>query len=268
MNWIKKLFGAKDAPPSATSPQSRPSADNKDQTVKLTAERSSDSLPEFPFPLVALAGASAEAEWRKLNSLWRKEGASAVLIGDMKEVSELAEAMKFTEQTAQDLLTSARDQSASVFFEERSKEYGEDNGQVEEGTWPEETVLGVELSAHLEVLSRRPKPKVFIARIPTDKSWEIPAYLKFGGWNDCPAPENQVAVLKYWASKYGLEIYAITGDVMECTVARPPETKEAAMSLAHEHFLFCTDIVHQGTESLSVLGAMLKDSGAWYFWWD
>jgi Domain of unknown function (DUF4253) len=56
--------------------------------------------------------------------------------------------------------------------------------------------------------------------------------------------------------------------VMECTVARPPKTREEAMALAREQFFYCTDIVYQGTESLSLLGATVLNAKAWYFWWD
>jgi hypothetical protein len=100
------------------------------------------------------------------------------------------------------------------------------------------------------------------------RPWEIPAYLRFGDWNDCPAPEMHVAVLQYWAKEYDIEIYSMAGDVTECLVARPPASRGAAMKLAHEQFLYCTDIVLQGTESLAVLAATLEDSAVWYFWWD
>lgn len=75
-------------------------------------------------------------------------------------------------------------------------------------------------------------------------------------------------MFKHWAGRYGAEIYAVTGDVIECTVERPPTTRDEAMELAREQFLLCTDIVYQGTESISLLAATLQDCSAWYFWWD
>ena len=40
--------------------------------------------------------------------------------------------------------------------------------------------------------------KIIIAKIPTDKPWEVAAWVPMGGFNDCPMPEEQVAVFKYW----------------------------------------------------------------------
>ncbi len=46
------------------------------------------------------------------------------------------------------------------------------------------------------------------------------------------------------------------------------ETVVAALGLAREQFLFCSDIVHQGTERLEVLPTALLDADTWFFWWD
>ena len=40
------------------------------------------------------------------------------------------------------------------------------------------------------------------------------------------------------------------------------------MALAWEQFLFCEDIVSQGVETISNLGATLLNSPYWFFWWD
>jgi hypothetical protein len=63
-------------------------------------------------------------------------------------------------------------------------------------------------------------------------------------------------------------VACVSGDVIEMTVARPPMTKEAAMELAKEQFLYCPDIVYQGTESVEALAAGLLDARVWFFWWD
>jgi hypothetical protein len=119
-----------------------------------------------------------------------------------------------------------------------------------------------------EILSGQIKPRVFIAKISTTKGYEVPAYVSWGGWNECPMPEEHVAVLRHWNEIYGAEIISLTGDVLECTVSRPPTDKEAAFRLAHEQFLYCADIVHQGVGTLFALAAQLMNSRNWYFWWD
>ncbi|WHY85894.1 DUF4253 domain-containing protein [Neobacillus novalis] len=45
--------------------------------------------------------------------------------------------------------------------------------------------------------------KIILAKIPTDKPWEVAAWVPMGGFNECPMPEEQVAVFKYWYEKNG-----------------------------------------------------------------
>jgi hypothetical protein len=125
-----------------------------------------------------------------------------------------------------------------------------------------------ELGAHRDVLTRKPKETVYFAKIPTVNAFEIPAYLRFGDWNASPSPEEHVAFLRRWSERYGLEMYALTGDVIECEIARPPADRKAALNLAREQYLYCSDIVEQGVGSIATLAAILECSTHWYFWWD
>jgi hypothetical protein len=45
-------------------------------------------------------------------------------------------------------------------------------------------------------------------------------------------------------------------------------TREEALDLAREQYLYCADIVDQGTGSLSLLAANLMVDPWWFFWWD
>jgi hypothetical protein len=51
-------------------------------------------------------------------------------------------------------------------------------------------------------------------------------------------------------------------------VNRRPETRGAALDLAREQYLYCSDIVDQGVQTFSALAAVLMQSDWWYFWWD
>lgn len=103
----------------------------------------------------------------------------------------------------------------------------------------------------------------------TERSWEIPAYIPFGGWNDCPSPKDMTAVCKYWFEKYKAVPAVISHDSMEFIV---PESVSAenAMDLAKEHYAFCYDRVCQCTNSYTIgeVADCLRFSKVWYFWWD
>jgi hypothetical protein len=55
---------------------------------------------------------------------------------------------------------------------------------------------------------------------------------------------------------------------MNIRVKSRPPTRKAALELAREQYVYCSDIVEQGAQTLSALAAMLMGSGWWYFWWD
>ncbi|MEA2575930.1 MAG: hypothetical protein QOH93_3228 [Chloroflexia bacterium] len=114
----------------------------------------------------------------------------------------------------------------------------------------------------------KPLPTVRMALVPTVAGWEVPAYLKFGAWNDCPSPQEHVAVLKHWHARYGSQVVGLTHDVLEVGVTRPPNSKLSAFNLAREQYGYCADIVDQGDGGILSLAATLLDASVWYFWWD
>ena len=120
----------------------------------------------------------------------------------------------------------------------------------------------------IDYATRRPYETIIIAKIPTDKPWELAAWIPMGGWNECPAAEEQVAVFKYWYEKYGAIPAVMHSDVWELYVEKPPSEKEVAVALAWEQFGFCSDIIWQGAQKINVLASTLLNSKTWYFWWD
>ena len=106
-----------------------------------------------------------------------------------------------------------------------------------------------------------------IAKIPVTNPWEIFAWFPFGGWNECPNPEEMFWIGKYWYEKYGAIPAVMTRDVLEFA-ALPVKDRTAAMDLALEQFAFCSDIVFQGVDTIGRLADSLVNSTTWYFWWD
>lgn len=119
-----------------------------------------------------------------------------------------------------------------------------------------------------DVLSGEPLPEVEVALLPTSRSWEVPAYLLWGGWNDVPFPQEIAAMFEHWFDDYGAEVVAMTGAVVEMAVPNPPADEESAIDLAREQFLFAPDNVWQGTGDLDHLASAILEAPVWYFWWD
>jgi hypothetical protein len=74
--------------------------------------------------------------------------------------------------------------------------------------------------------------------------------------------------LQEWFEQFGAVPAVIAGDVMECVVARPPTTEAQSLALAAQQWLFCDDIVSQGTMSVRTLAIGLWRQPKWFFWWD
>ena len=160
-------------------------------------------------------------------------GRDLVALGlpDFPETVSRAESIRFTE-----------------WLERRRAELEED-GSLDDvkGTWPAEAPEKMILRAHLEIKSDQFRGKVPIVQVACGRSWELPALFCFGGWNECPEPEVQVAAMKYWQEKYGARLVGLWNDAFECAVDRPPTTRDEAQQLALEQYIFCPDIVEQGT---------------------
>lgn len=115
--------------------------------------------------------------------------------------------------------------------------------------------------------------EVILAKIPVKNPWELAAWIPMGGFNDCPLPHVQVAVMKHWYEKYSAIPSIVTYDTWEFSVLNydekggfPIEDKKEAMKLAIEQAAFCLDKVND--EKIGQIAGGLMKSKVWYFWWD
>ncbi len=106
-----------------------------------------------------------------------------------------------------------------------------------------------------------------LAKIPTAEPWEVFAWLPFGGWNECPNPEEILRIAEYFHDRYKAIPAVMTRDVLEFSVP-PLKDKDTAVGAALEQFAFCSDIVFQGVDTIGRLAGGLMESSVWYFWWD
>jgi hypothetical protein len=222
---------------------------------------------DFPYEILIVSGKQAISECQKL----RIDGAGTftpVILGDPKELSLLLDGINESKSTPDEIIKASQKIDVEQFIARRKNGDEEYYGSVEVGHWPKNTEPYSGLTGHTSVLTSKPLKHVLICKVPTPHSWEVPAYLFYGGWNECPLAEEHVAILKYWKEKYGADIITLKGDVIECTVADPPQTPEDAIALANEQFVYCPDIVYQGAETIAALASGLKNGTTWFFWWD
>ena len=240
MDFIKKLFG------------------------KHSTEEVSPAAIHLPFEFITTKGADAVGQ---LTELRNNTNITPIIMGNPKELDLLIENLELAEESVESILAAASDIQFPHWFEERAAA-DQEYYQLPHGDWPEDSAAESALSAHRNVLTRKPLKEVVIGKVPTSVSWEVPAHLKLGGWNECPLPHEHVAIFKKWAEEYGAKVACVTSDVIEFTVEHPPTTREHALKLAEGQFLYCSDIVYQGVETIANLAAGLMNSKVWYFCWD
>lgn len=236
--------------------------------------------PESPprFEVVFVPGEEALRAWKALRKSTGETSFWPVIVGETSVFESYSEgSRKPNWRDIESTLSEAKGIDLSDWREKRIAEAEEDAEWEDEeeeayfepprGPWPD-SAAQTEPSCHKEITTGLPLKEVAIALLPNCEPWEAPALLQFGGWNECPFPEAIVAHCRHWNSGFGAEVLAITSDTIELSVERPVSTRESATDLALEQFVFCDDIVHQGTETIERLAAELLDSRCWFFWWD
>ena len=214
---------------------------------------------------------TALSELEKLRADYPKTQKYPFFIGSERNLKIFERSPKISVSEIKEIISKSFDIDIAKWLANRQKEENENEwfDEVEKlGQWTEISVK----AAAPYVLTRdrfgEQTDFVYTGLAEIESPWMLPAIAGFGGWNDCPWADVQCAAMRYWQEKYGAELITMTGDYLECIVGNPPATKEAAMKLAREQYLFCPDIVDQGTETISNLGAALLNAKLWFFWWD
>ncbi len=272
-NWIAGLMGlfaagrtAAQVPPSV---EPEPSMDQQMQAARAKVRAA------FPYPVTTVSGAQALAAWERI----RAEGKGwPVIVGGDEGLDAICD--QFSMDMPSILSPGAADlavrpverivaTSRTIAMPgDLAKWQGYDSGLVPaNGPWPARTEQ-VELTVATDLSTGKPYDRVHIVTLPTRTSCEVPAYLRWGGWNACPPAEYQCAALRRWQERYGAELVGIDRDTINLRVKRRPKDRAEALALAHECYAYCPDTVDQGVGTIEALAATLLASDWWFFWWD
>jgi len=242
-------------------------------TTKELANKIAALIGHHPHELIENADdvSLVMEKYKALLSQGKAEGFTPLIVVPSETLLEALEYAK-EEQDFEAIISKSYEVDISVFFERRIKEASFD-GEYEVDLASEDSdanngeALNIFLSL-TDYTTNRPYPVLMVVKIPTTNPWELAAYIPMGGFNDCPMPQEQVAVFKYWYEKYGVRPAVVSYDIWELYVEKPVKTMDDANALAMEQFGFCSDIVHQGVGSVKALANGLVNSSIWYFWWD
>lgn len=273
-----------------TQPQAAPPAPSTRYPPPMSPEMRAEwdasrarALAALPYRRVTVSGERALAEWERL----RREGQGwPVIVGDDEQLDTIAEQFSLEDGAvyptapgvAQPSWRTKPPEPAAILARAEALSTGsvaprlandDDLPEPPLGAWPApQQVQGAGLTIASDILSGKSFPQVHILLIPAANGWEVPAYLRWGGWNACPSPEEHVAMLRYWHARFGAELVGINRDTLNLRAARPPQSRAAALELAREQYRYCPDVIDQGAENLSLLAAILMADAWWFLWWD
>lgn len=181
--------------------------------------------------------------------------------GLMEENVKFAiEDYKSFDEFTKSCLNDYKEVNLNDFFKCQKANYDEDSILPEDGDILYEESNSIYLGEKGE--------EIYIAKVPTDKVYEVMAYIPMGGFNECPENYIHIALAKYWYEKYGAYPICIGADTIQFKVDNKINDDKVLEELAMEQYLYCGDIVWQGVETLNNLKNSLSNSNVWYFWWD
>lgn len=239
------------------------------------------TTPEGPVERVLVRGRSAVAAWEALRDAAPQTGCWPLINGNVEDPDFQQEMQDVgTEHTVEGAIRYAGTIDPAEWLEKQKEELSGEFDDDPEGrahfdgvvskrlTWPKRPPKPTAWHASLLSFKRGWFNQVAISLVPTSAACETPAWMRFGGWNACPEPGVHVAMMRYWQERYGAEPVCMTFDILEFRISRPPMTPEAARALALEQYVYCSDIVDQGVETVDALAMTLWQAPTWYFWWD
>lgn len=217
--------------------------------------------PQLPFPENA---ADAEKIWQDYLKRLEQGSENGTLPMLFRCDADMMDWLDELEE--EELLISEEIPDGKTFLQERLALLREDLPELDKKTDLVPSAGKHRPSALHSWWKRNAPTSIVLAEIPVKHPWEILYRLPIGGWNDCPNPEEILAVLQYWHAAYGAIPVSIGSDTLECYVPTP--AGDRAWELALEQYAFCYDIVDQGYETVAALAAELQQSTIWSFWWD
>jgi len=94
---------------------------------------------------------------------------------------------------------------------------------------------------------------------------EVLAIMGTNGWNYDMSPEDVIAQVNEWDERFGLVLRGAAYDWFEAEFLQQPADM---LEYADEVYVFCPDVVDQGTETVEVLAEEMTRTNTLFCWWD
>lgn len=113
-------------------------------------------------------------------------------------------------------------------------------------------------------------PEASLLLVPVTEPWQVVPWLGFGGYNQCPPPEDLGALLRRWEERHDVVPVGVGSDRLVIQVRQPPSESREAAALVRELLLACPDILELGGAQAvtSLLDVIRVPETVVQLWWD
>lgn len=133
---------------------------------------------------------------------------------------------------------------------------------------------------HEDAFFKYYRRSVYVANIPTDKVWNVPAFLNMQAFdpelefsyqceaNHAPDYLLLASALKHWDEQFGVQLIEASCDSIKILAKNLPTSRKQATDLAYEHYYLCPNVFNSNIESIGDLADVLMKQRIWVFEWD
>jgi hypothetical protein len=118
----------------------------------------------------------------------------------------------------------------------------------------------------VEAWKAPPEPINRVALVPASPSDSV-AWLGFGGYNECPRPEELAAVLRVWSDDHDAVPIAIASDTVAVHFRALPGKSEHLESLVRQCCAICPDLL-MGEDAEPLVRLLAEPAPILSLWWD
>ena len=128
---------------------------------------------------------------KEYRAQYSSTGLYPFLIGDAEELQRIEESAGFNKQDPTAIVSASFDVTIANWIAGRQKEMQEDDLDPNDffGEWPGEIRDKGSMLLHTDIVTGKIKPEIYFGFAQIEQPWHLPAAIKYGDWNECPAPE-------------------------------------------------------------------------------
>lgn len=193
-----------------------------------------------------------------------KRGYTAVIVGKdetlTKAINLCKEEYDSYEKMYQGIKKKAKAVDVAAYFKKQKKSV---QNIISKWEKKKSSVESYEAFNELYILSN----DTYLMMIPSEKPYEIFAYLPMGNFNSCPDNDVLLAVFKHWYEEYGVIPAVITYDTIHVSLTKTLDDKQIEV-LVEEMVLLNMETQMLTYPAKEDIVKGLKHSKYWMFWWD